>query len=137
MSSHWAFAACCVLTLAGCPTVDLGDTPPDIGLCNPKRGIDYFQSDVWPKYLAPTDMTKSCTRLSSCHGNGGTPSWSTQTPINYPANYRIAQGYLNCGNPMASYLLTKPLAGQDGHQGGDIFPDLNDPAVQTFLMWFQ
>ena len=136
MSSHWAFAACCVLTLSGCPTVELGDTPPDIGLCNPKRGFAYFQSDIWPKYLAPPDPAKSCAR-SSCHDNAHGLTLQTAMPINDMANYRVALGYLNCGNPSASPLLTKPLANGDGHGGGDIFADANDAAVQTFLMWFQ
>ena len=41
------FAACGLATLvfAGCPTVDLGDTPSDIGQCNPPGGEDY--SDVF------------------------------------------------------------------------------------------
>lgn len=137
MSSHWAFAACCVLALSGCPTVDLGDTPPDIGLCNPKRGLAYFESDIWPKYLAPPDMAKNCTRSGSCHDNAHGVTLDPSTPIKFSANYRVTLGYLNCGNPTASPLLTKPLANQDGHGGGDIFPDVNDAAVQTFLMWFQ
>jgi hypothetical protein len=137
MSSHWAFAACCVLALSGCPTVDLGDTPPDIGRCNPKKGLAYFQSDIWPKYLAPPDMTKNCTRSTSCHDNSNGLALDPMTPIDFVGNYRVTQGYLNCGNPMASRALIKPLAGIEGHAGGDIFASTADPAVQTFLMWFQ
>ena len=50
MGNHWAILACCV-ALCGCPTVDLGDTPPDIGLCNPAGGIDYFTSTIEPEFL--------------------------------------------------------------------------------------
>ena len=61
----------------------------------------------------------------------------TTDPIDYVANYRVTQQYLNCGTPTASQLLTKPLAGIDGHGGGDLFADLNDPAVVVFLNWFK
>mgnify|MGYP001602402940 CR=1 FL=1 len=53
------------------------------------------------------------------------------------ANYRITQLYLNCGQPQASLLLTKPLKGVDAHGGGDLFADTSDPAVQAFLAWFR
>ena len=39
-------------------------------------------------------------------------------------NYRLTQNYLNCGQPMQSLLLTKPLAGQDAHGGGDLIEHL-------------
>jgi hypothetical protein len=136
MSSHRAFAACCAVLLCGCPTVDLGDNPPDIGLCNPANGIAYFEDEVWPKFLAPPDMNKTCVRGAACHdrahGLALDPSAGPSA-----TNYRVTQGYLNCGQPRASVLLTKPLAGIDGHGGGDIFPDVNDPAVVAFLGWFQ
>ena len=61
-------ATCCVLALAGCPSVDLGDTPSDIGLCNPKQGIAYFESDIWPKYLHPSVPARDCVK-SGCHAN--------------------------------------------------------------------
>jgi len=43
---------------------------------------------------------------------------------------------VNCGTPMASLLLTKPMAGIEGHGGGDIFP-MGDPQADVFLGWFQ
>src|SRR5262245_46428931 len=67
MGHHWASAACCVLALTACPTVDLGDTPSDIGSCNPAKGIDYFKSDIEPKYLQLTDTTTGCARNTMCH----------------------------------------------------------------------
>ena len=138
MGFHSAFAAGCVLALSGCPTVDLGDTPPDIGLCNPSRGLAFFQSDIWPKFLHPTTMARDCGQSNACHNaSHGLTLDVTTTPVDYPKNYRVAQSYLNCGQPTASLLLTKPLAGIEGHAGGDIFPDLSDAAVVTFKMWFQ
>src|ERR1700733_7312624 len=138
MGNHWAFAAGCVLALSGCPTVDLGDPPPDIGLCNPMGGIDYFQSDIEPNYLKLSDPVNSCARSSSCHAMAhGLAIDTGDDPNALMSNYRLVQGYLDCGVPPASELLTKPLAGVDGHGGGDIFANLQDPAVVDFLAWFQ
>ena len=136
MATRGALAACCLLALAGCPTVDLGDTPPDIGLCTPAKGMDYFVNNIWPMYLHPSGA-KDCAQSSGCHAMAHGLSLSTQTPIDFTANYRVTQQYLNCGTPSASELLTKPLAGIDGHGGGDLFADTNDPAVKVFLAWFQ
>lgn len=129
-----ACAAACAL--AGCPTVDLGDSPPDIGLCNPARGEPFFESDIWPTYLNATDPTKQCTK-GGCHDQAGQSALRFQTnPIDLPANYKASLVYLNCGTPESSALLVKPLAGVEPHGGGDIFASDTDPAVQTFLMWF-
>jgi hypothetical protein len=136
MSSHWALTACCALVLSGCPTVDLGDTPPDIGLCNPKGGFGYFQTDIWTMYLHPADQTRDCAKSSGCHANAHGLALDPMA-TDLTANYRVAVSYLNCGTPMASPLLTKPLAGIDGHGGGDIFPSASDPAVNTFINWFK
>ena len=43
--------------------------------------------------------------------------------------------YLNCGQPRQSSLLTKPLAGEDGHGGGDLIQN-GSAEMMTFLMWF-
>jgi hypothetical protein len=129
-----ALIACCVLTLAGCPTVDLGDTPPDIGACNPNGGLDYFTNNIWPSYLN-TAGAANCA-VTGCHLMSHGLALSTTPPLDYAANFRIAQQYLNCGTPEASELLTKPLAGVDGHGGGDLFT-MTDAQYQVFMMWFQ
>jgi hypothetical protein len=121
--------------LAGCPTVDLGDTPTDIGLCNPAGGLPYFQDQIWPKVVVRSDPTTQCNRVG-CHVTGGN-GLDFPTPVDYPTAYKRVQIYLNCGMPSASPFLTKPLAGGDAHTGGDIFASLSDPAVQVFLAWFQ
>jgi len=121
--------------LAGCPTVDLGDTPTEIGLCNPAGGVQYFQDQIWPKYIVRDGGKTSCT-TATCHVGGGN-GLDFPSPVDYPTAYRRTQIYLNCGSPEASQLLTKPLAGIDPHGGDDIFPNLNDPAVQIFLAWFK
>ena len=58
-----SLGASCVLlaALAGCPTVDLGDTPTDIGLCNPPGGVEYFQERIWPEFVRPGNAN-SCTK---------------------------------------------------------------------------
>jgi hypothetical protein len=130
--------ACAALsTLVACPTVDLGASPPDIGLCNPTKGEPYFESDVWPNYLNLSPATKQCT-ASGCHDQNGQSALRFQTnPVDLPTNYKAAQVYLNCDTPESSELLIKPLAGVEPHGGGDIFASDSDPAVVTFLAWFQ
>ena len=137
MGNRGAIGAFCVLVLAGCPVVDLGDTPPDIGACNPSKGIAFFTSDIEPKFLKLADTTNGCARSGSCHDQAHGVTLDRTVPFDDTVNYKVVQGYLNCGQPMASQLLTKPLAGIDGHGGGDIFANSADPAVATFLMWFQ
>jgi hypothetical protein len=123
--------------LAGCPTVDLGDTPSDIGLCNPAGGIQYFKDKIWPEFVRPTDMAKGCTKSTGCHSEAGGNALSFKTmPIDDAFNYRQTQIYLNCGTPMASELLTKPLSGVDPHGGSDLFSP-SDPPYSVFLDWFK
>ncbi|MEO8843888.1 MAG: hypothetical protein ABI591_27575 [Kofleriaceae bacterium] len=114
--------------------MDLGDTPSDIGACNPSKGIDYFISDIEPKYLKLPDPVNSCARNTMCHAGAHGLALST-TVGDDQINYRVAQGYLNCGSPVASQMLTFPMAGIDGHGGGDIF-QMGSPEEATFLAWF-
>ena len=130
-STAWVLLLVC---LSGCPTVDLGDTPSGIGLCNPPGGAEYFQSVIWPQFVQ--NSKKSCTMQGGCHAEGGAGILKFKTmPVDYGFNYRQTQVYLNCGTPMQSELLTAPLSGTDPHGGGDIFGP-GDPAVQVFLDWF-
>jgi hypothetical protein len=122
--------------LAGCPTVDLGDTPTEVGLCNPPGGVQYFQDQIWPKYVVRGASDGGCARVGSCHVAGGN-GLEFPMPVDYPTAYRHSQVYLNCGTPAASPFLTKPLAGIDPHGGDDIFSSTSDPAVQVFLDWFK
>jgi hypothetical protein len=123
------------LGLAGCPTVDLGDTPTEVGLCNPNGGVQYFQDHIWPEYIQNKNPNGNCAQ-NGCHINGGNGLDFPGT-VDYAAFYRRTQIYLNCGTPDASELLTKPLAGTDPHSGGDIFQNESDPAVVVFLNWFK
>jgi hypothetical protein len=134
MIKHWA-VACCVVLLSGCPTVDLGDDPPDIGLCNPAQGLTYFQNEIVPKYLKLADTANGCGRDGGCHNRAHGLALDLADPTS-SANYRVTQQYLNCGQPRQSPLLTKPLAGEDGHGGGDLIQN-GSTEMMTLLMWFQ
>lgn len=132
-------AACLVLALAagGCPTVDLGDTPEDVGLCNPRGGLAYFQDVIWPMVVRPSNTATGCTKAGGCHilGEGNLLGYKVN-PVDFPANYRATLVHLECGTPAMSAFLTKPLAGIDGHGGMDIFQPMA-PEVMLFLDWFQ
>ena len=138
---RWTLAL--VLALAGCPTVDFGQTPSDIGVCNPNGGPEYFETVIWPQYIrSPAtscgpakDLPCDCAQ-SKCHGGSRDPNFDTTLPIDYTAMYRLSQQYLVCGAPTASPFLTRPLAGIDGHGGGDLFTK-SDPQYQVFIDWFQ
>ncbi len=136
--AHALGFACLLTGLAGCPTVDLGDTPTDINLCNPPGGREYFDEMVWPEFVRPSDTANGCTRSGGCHNEGGGTALNFRTnPLDLAFNYRQAQVFLNCGTPGASDFLTKPLAGIEPHGGMDIFSSESDPAVQVFLGWFE
>ncbi|MEJ7603463.1 MAG: hypothetical protein WKG01_36595 [Kofleriaceae bacterium] len=133
-----SLGASCVLlaALAGCPTVDLGDTPTDIGLCNPPGGIEYFQDRIWPEFVRP-GTANACTKAGGCTEAGGNAlAFDSSAAPDFAANYRQAQVFLNCGTPNASLLLVKPLAGIEPHGGADIFQP-SDAAVTTFNGWFE
>jgi hypothetical protein len=121
--------------LPGCPTVSLGDTPSELGQCNPKGGPDYFNQQIWPNYIV-SNGGRSCIE-AGCHDEkGGNVLKFTANPMDIE-NYRSAQAQLNCNTPEASPFLTKPLAGETSHGGGDIFTNDQAPPVDVFLAWFQ
>jgi len=122
--------------LAGCPTVDLGDTPADIGSCRPDR--QYFETTIWPMYIDNPDPAKSCISMSGCHNDSMNARsgmhLKTTMPIDFTANYRTVSRHLNCSDPGASDLVTYPT---------QLLPHpvllfgINDPEVtQVFLPWF-
>jgi len=125
-----------LLGLAGCPTVDLGDTPPDPGVCRPDPGT--FRDVIWPEVLAPSGAD-SCVGQSGCHAlETGRSALRLEDPTSDPTahdrNYNVVTRFLNCGSPDASSLVTKPLSGVDPHGGGDLFDPGDDPVV-TLITW--
>lgn len=133
---RYAFIAVVIaLTSTGCPTVDLGDEPPDPGQCRPDPG--YYETVIWPEFLAPADPQLSCVGEAQCHrADNGTSGFRLETdPVDHNDNYNSVIRRLNCGTPEASRLLTRPAAGVDTHGGGDMF-ELTSPQAQIFLDWF-
>ena len=47
----------------GCPTVDLGDNPPEPGICRPDPL--YFETQIWISYV--TAPAISCINDAGCH----------------------------------------------------------------------
>lgn len=123
----------------GCPTVDLGDTPPNPGVCRPDPS--YYRDVIWPEYLASSDSSKSCVMAAGCHASDtGRSALRLETDVvddagAHDRNYSVVTRFLNCGSPDASSLLTKPLSGGDQHGGGDIY-GIGDPEVDAFETWF-
>lgn len=129
--------AAAALCLVGCPTVDLGDTPPDPGQCRPDRG--YFDDVIWPQLIAPEDPERSCVDAVGCHrANDGRSGFRVSVPgdNNLDGNYDSVVFFLNCNDPAASRLLTKPMSGVQEHAGGNLFAP-GDPVVDAFLQWFE
>jgi hypothetical protein len=131
-----ALAMAGLIGLAGCPTVDLGDTPADIGTCKPDRS--YFETTIWPMYIDNADAAKSCVSMGGCHDDSNNPRsamhFKTTTPIDYAANYRAITLRLNCSDPEASEAVSYPV--QFLPHPVMLF-DINSPEVQNvFLPWF-
>lgn len=135
-----AFGGLVAVALAGCPTVDLGDLPPDPNVCRPDR--TYYETQIWPNYLAPAAPTQSCVGQAACHAASNGRSalrLDTSNPPDHARNYGAVTRFLNCNTPEASSLLTKPLSTEDPHGGGDIFlpgDALDDQAMLLFADWF-
>ncbi|KAB2896171.1 MAG: hypothetical protein F9K40_15000 [Kofleriaceae bacterium] len=128
------------LVLSACPTVDLGDVPPDPNVCRPDRA--YYEEMIWPSFLAPAEAANSCVAQAGCHAASNGRSalrLDTSDPPNHDANYSAVTRFLNCNTPDASGLLTKPLSTEDPHGGGDIFTPgdaVDDQAIAVFRGWF-
>src|SRR5262249_49133859 len=72
MGPHRLVTPCVpALALGGCPTVDLGATPSDIGQCNPKGGIQYFMDQIWPNYIQSNGGRSCIDTGGACHAENG------------------------------------------------------------------
>lgn len=106
-----------------------------MGLCNPAGGMDYFVDQIVPNYLKLSDTANGCGRTAMCHNRAHGAAFDLANPTSN-ANYVLAKNYLNCGSPNLSPLLIKPLAGIEGHGGGDLIqPGSTEETV--FEGWFQ
>ncbi len=126
------------LTLSGCPTVDLGENPPDPPTCRPD--FVYYQDVLYPEFIAPADENLSCVNAAGCHRikDGRSALRLSVSPPDHAANYAIVTRFLNCGLPEASSMLTKPMAGVVAHGGGDMFDNSLGPTTPRgiFEEWF-
>lgn len=128
--------ALCLLPLAACPTVDLGDMPVSPGACRPDPA--YFEEVIWPEFIDTGAAETSCVIDGGCHQlENGRSAFrvSVGDRLDLSANYNVVSRFLNCGTPSASALLTKPLSGVDSHGGGDLFSP-SSPSEDVFLDWF-
>lgn len=124
------------LLCGGCPTVDMGENPPSPGGCRPD--FAYYRDRVWPEYLAPANPELSCVAAGGCHDiadGRSTLLLDTAEPVNHDFNYQAATRFLDCSSQNLSPLLTKPLAGEEEHGGGELF-DADSPQVGVLLEWF-
>jgi hypothetical protein len=124
--------------LAACPTVDLGDQPPVPGDCQPDQAT--FEMEIWPTALQTGDDATTCVK-ANCHSQatGRSGLRLIEMPVtaaDHAANYDSVTRYLNCAAPESSRLVTKPLAGIDGHGGGDLWTDGTEP-VPTVEAWIR
>lgn len=128
--------ALCLLPLAACPTVELGETPVSPGACRPDPA--YFEDVIWPEFIDTGDPVTSCVVDGGCHQlENGRSAFrvSVGDRVDFSANYQVVTRFLNCGTPDASALLTKPISGVDSHGGGDLFAP-GSASEDAFLGWF-
>jgi len=128
--------AALALLCSACPTLDLGESPPGSAECNPS--FTYYRDTLWPQYLAPADEARSCVGGTGCHADASGRSnlrLDATAPVNHTANYGMAIRFINCASLDTSPLLTKPLAEEEDHGGGDLFGE-DSGAVDIFLEWF-
>ncbi len=97
--------------------------------------MDYFVDQIVPNYLKLSDTTNGCGRTAMCHNRAHGAAFDLANPTSN-ANYILAKNYLNCGSPSLSPLLIKPLAGIEGHGGGDLIQP-GSAEVTVFEGWFE
>jgi hypothetical protein len=138
-SAMRAALAALLAALAGCPTVDLGDAPPDPGQCRPDPA--YFEQTLWSNYLVTANPATSCASQAGCHRREDGRSAlrlelpADGEPVDFDTNYAVVTRFLNCGTPDASPLYTKPVSGVNSHGGGDLFAP-GSASASVFLDWF-
>lgn len=134
------------LLLAGCG-VDVGGG----SAANNGQTLCYndYVNCVNPIYNAPmqnlTGQNNIQCASGGCHEVGGGFAGSlrlypsTVVPAELQVNFTSSLANANLGDPVASKLLLKPLAGNagnnDAHSGGDILPNNSDPCYSAILAW--
>ena len=126
VAANWLLVLC---SLGGCPTVDTGETPVEPPPCKPNFQQFKEPGGIWDVAINPPDMTKSCVANDGCHSQAtgrsalrliNKPS-AEMTDSDWLLNYQVISRYLNCSEPSASQLITKPSIESDPHVGGDLW----------------
>src|SRR5437667_4494473 len=105
--------------------------------------FEYFKAKVQPILLAKREGHARCV---SCHSSGTpmrlqpvAPGAATWTDEESRKNFDVIRARVKAGNPMASKLLTHPLAesagGDTTHDGGKHWLSQDDPEWQTLAAW--
>jgi hypothetical protein len=118
-----------LLALAGCPTVDLGDTPVQPPLCRPSLTEFSKPGGIWDVAIDPPDPSKSCVAMEGCHAQATGRSAlrliakprPEMTDADFAVDLDVVARFLDCATPSSSAFVTKPEAGTDPHLGGDLW----------------
>jgi hypothetical protein len=117
-----------VVGLASC-TEPTSPEPPGGG-----RPIEldyaFFVSAVEPIFV-----DRGCARTTGCHGGQGAGMMLLSGGSDPNADFIAVRPHTRPWDPSSSPLLTKPLAGEVVHQGGDIFADTTDADYRTIRDW--
>jgi len=115
------------------------------GATAPTLDFEFFRTRVQPIFLK---KRKGLARCYVCHSQGtafrlqllssGSRSWNeTESRRNFEATLP----FVVPGNPLASRLLTMPLAAEAGgvafHPGGKHWSSQDDPEWQTLAAWLR
>jgi hypothetical protein len=115
-----------LLVLAGCPTIDLGETPVTPPLCRPSLDTLKKPGGVWDVAVNPSDPQKSCVAMAGCHAQATGRSALRLIPMpqsdaDWAQNLDEIAQFLDCASPSESLFVTKPEAGVESHLGGDLW----------------
>jgi len=111
----------------------------------PALDFEFFRARVQPVFLK---KRKGLARCYVCHSQGtafrlqplspGSPSWNESESRR---NFEATLPFVVPGNPLASRLLTMPLAAEAGgvafHPGGKHWASQDDPEWQTLAAWLR
>jgi hypothetical protein len=111
----------------------------------PALDFEFFRTHVQPIFLK---KRKGLARCYVCHSQGtafrlqrlspGSPSWNESESRR---NFEATLPFVVPGSPLASRLLTMPLAAEAGgvafHPGGKHWSSQNDPEWQTLAAWLR
>jgi len=123
-----------VRVLAGCPTVDLGDTPTR-SACATRGGLQYFQDQIWPNYVIRTDPATSCAKVAAVTSPAATGSISRDGRLPELVQARAAL-------PQLRHARSQPVPDQAtrGHRPARWWRHLREhqrPRRADLLDWFK